>query len=184
MNMRIRRSDARSSAIARWRRLVIQNRAAPADRRKCARAPAPGARRDGRLPPTLSGSALQSAYFELQYIRATPNFSVSSDRRSSPAAQSPTVTPRAILELRYYHLRTGRQVEKTTAYFSTAWCPAAERAGIKPFGCFGAVIAPDSPFMLTLASYPSMAAFDTAREKLAADKEFQTAVDDLTPSAS
>jgi len=70
-------------------------------------------------------------------------------------------------------------VEKTTAYLQHGLVPAAERAGIRPFGCFNALIAPDSPFMLTLASYPSMAAFDAAREKLAADKEFQTAVDEF-----
>lgn len=70
-------------------------------------------------------------------------------------------------------------MEKTTAYLQHGLVPAAERAGIRPFGCFNALIAPDSPFMLTLASYPSMAAFDAAREKLAADKEFQTAVDEF-----
>jgi hypothetical protein len=69
-------------------------------------------------------------------------------------------------------------VEKTTAYLQHGLVPAAERAGIRPFGCFNALIAPDTPFMLTLASYPSMAAFDAAREKLAADKEFQAAVDE------
>jgi hypothetical protein len=94
-------------------------------------------------------------------------------------AQTPApATSRAILELRYFHLRSGRQVEKTTAYLQHGLVPAADRAGIRPFGCFNALIAPDSPFMLTLASYPSMAAFDTAREKLAADKEFQAASDE------
>ena len=87
-------------------------------------------------------------------------------------AQTPAATSRAILELRYYHLRSGRQVEKTTNYLQHGLVPAAERAGIRPFGCFNALIAPDTPFMLTLASYPSMAAFDAGREKLAADKEF------------
>jgi NIPSNAP len=93
-------------------------------------------------------------------------------------AQTPAAPQRAILELRYFHLRSGRQVEKTTAYLQHGWVPAAERAGIRPVGCFNAVIAPDTPFMLTMASYPGMAAFDAAREKLAADKEFQTAVDE------
>jgi len=95
-------------------------------------------------------------------------------------AQTPAAAPRAILELRYFHLRSGRQVEKTTAYLQHGLVPAAERAGIRPFGCFNALIAPDTPFMLTLASYPSMVAFDAAREKLAADKEFQAAADEYT----
>jgi len=93
-------------------------------------------------------------------------------------AQTPASASRAILELRYYHLRSGKQVDKTTAYLQHGLVPAAERAGIRPLGCFSALIAPDTPFMLTLASYPSMAAFDAAREKLAADKEFQRAVDE------
>jgi hypothetical protein len=91
-------------------------------------------------------------------------------------AQTSAAPKRAFLELRYFHLRSGRQVEKTTAYLQHGLVPAAERAGIKPFGCFNALIAPDTPFLLTLASYPDMAAFEAAREKLAADKEFQAAV--------
>jgi hypothetical protein len=95
-------------------------------------------------------------------------------------AQTPaTPARRAILELRYFHLRSGRQVEKTSAYLQHGLVPAAERAGIKPFGCFNALIAPDTPFMLTLASYPDMAAFSAARQKLADDREFQAAVDEF-----
>jgi hypothetical protein len=94
-------------------------------------------------------------------------------------AQTPAAAQRAILELRYFHLRSGKQVEKTTAYLQHGMVPAAERAGIKPFGCFSAVIAPDTPFLLTVASYPNMAAFDAAREKLAADKELQTAAEEF-----
>jgi hypothetical protein len=93
-------------------------------------------------------------------------------------AQPSPSNQRAILELRYYHMRNGRQVERTTDYLRRGLLPASERAGIRPAGCFNAVIAPDSPFILTLASYPSLAAFETAREKLAADKELQAAADD------
>jgi hypothetical protein len=93
-------------------------------------------------------------------------------------AQSTTSTQRAILELRYYHLRSGPQVQKTTNYLQHGLVPAAERAGIRPLGCFTSLIAPDTPFMLTLASYPSMAAVQTAHEKLAADKDYQAARDE------
>jgi hypothetical protein len=93
-------------------------------------------------------------------------------------AQSPGATPRAILELRYYHLRSGRQVEKTTTYLQHGLFPALERAAIRPTGCFSAVIAPDAPFLLTLISYPSLTALDAGREKLAVDKELQKAADD------
>jgi hypothetical protein len=69
-------------------------------------------------------------------------------------------------------------VERTTDYLRRGLLPAWERAGIRPVGCFNAVIAPDSPFILTLASYPSLAALETAREKLAADKELLAAADE------
>jgi hypothetical protein len=93
---------------------------------------------------------------------------------------------RAVIELRYYHVRSGPQVKRTTDYLRDGLAPASERAGIRPLGCFNAVVAPDSPFLLTVASYPSLTAIETAREKLAADKEFQAASEafNATPELS
>jgi hypothetical protein len=93
-------------------------------------------------------------------------------------AQTHPANQRAIVELRYFRMRNGRQVERTTGYLRSGLLPAFERAGIRPVGCFNAVIAPDSPFILTLASYPSLAAFETSREKLATDKELLSAADE------
>ena len=93
-------------------------------------------------------------------------------------SQTPPAGQRALLELRYYRMRNGRQVQRTTDYLQRGLLPAWERAGIRPVGCFNAVIAPDAPFILTLASYPSMAAWETAREKLSTDKELQAAADE------
>lgn len=93
-------------------------------------------------------------------------------------AQSSPANQRVIIELRYFRMRNGRQVERTTEYLRRGLLPASERAGIRPVGCFNAVIAPDSPFILTLAGYPSLAALETAREKLSADKEFLAAADE------
>src|SRR5262249_3549419 len=39
-------------------------------------------------------------------------------------------------------------------------------------GVFGNLIAPNGPFLMTLASFPSMAAYETALEKLAGDKAY------------
>jgi hypothetical protein len=85
---------------------------------------------------------------------------------------------RAFFELRYFRMRSGPQVERTTRYLQRGWLPAAQRAGIAPLGFFNSVIGPQSPFILSLASYPSLAALDAAREKLDADKEFQAARDE------
>lgn len=86
---------------------------------------------------------------------------------------------RAFFELRYFKMRNGGQVQRTTAYLQKGWLPAASRAGVQPVGFFSAVVAPDSPFILSLASYPSLAALETARAHMAADKEFQAAADDF-----
>jgi NIPSNAP len=86
---------------------------------------------------------------------------------------------RAYFELRRYKMRSGRQVERTTAYLQKGWLPAASRASIQTVGLFSAVVAPDSPFILTLSSYPSLAALETAREHMAADAEFQAARDEF-----
>lgn len=98
-------------------------------------------------------------------------------------AQTSQPSQRVIIELRYFRMRNGRQVERTTDYLRTGLLPACERAGIRPLGCFSAVIAPDSPFILTLASYPSLAALEASREKLAADKEFVAAADEYNSAA-
>jgi hypothetical protein len=93
-------------------------------------------------------------------------------------AQTSLANQRVVIELRYFRMRNGRQVERTTEYLRRGLLPASVRAGIRPVGCFNAVIAPDSPFILTLASYPSLAALETAREKLGADQEFLAAADE------
>ena len=85
---------------------------------------------------------------------------------------------RAYFDLRYYRMRNGPQVERTTRYLQRGWMPAAQRAGIGPLGFFNCTIGPQSPFILSVTSYPSLAALETAREKLAADKEFQAAADE------
>jgi len=84
----------------------------------------------------------------------------------------------AFFELRYYHLRTGAQTERTSNFLSKHFLPAAQRLGIGPVGFFGAVIAEGSPFILALVSYPSPAAFAGSMAALAADKEFQRGFDE------
>ncbi len=93
----------------------------------------------------------------------------------SPAAAA---GKRGFFELRYFRMRSGPQVERTTRYLQRGWLPAAQRAGIGPLGFFNAVIGPQSPFILSVASYPSLAAMEAGREKLAGDKEFQAAFDE------
>ena len=84
----------------------------------------------------------------------------------------------AVFELRRYQLRSGKQVERTTDYLRRGWLPAAQRAGAGPIGLFNALVAPESPFVLVLTSFPSLSAIAELGRKLAADKEFQTAFEE------
>jgi NIPSNAP len=92
--------------------------------------------------------------------------------------QNSTAAQPAIIELRYFYLRSGKQVERTNQYLRDGWLPAARRAGIQATGFFNSVVAPQSPFVLALTSFPSLAAIGELARKLAADKEFQAANDE------
>src|SRR5438105_755880 len=67
------------------------------------------------------------------------------------------------------------QLQRTSDFLSKASVPALQRAGIGPLGFFASVIAEESPFILALATFPSLAAMETAREKEAQDQEYQKA---------
>lgn len=92
-----------------------------------------------------------------------------------PAAAEPV--KRSIIELRYLRMRnaTENQVQRTTDFLSKGAVPALKRAGIEPLGFFTSVIAEESPFILALATFPSLAAMELAREKQAQDPEYQKA---------
>jgi hypothetical protein len=87
------------------------------------------------------------------------------------AAENP-VKP-SLYDLRFFYMRSGNQVDRTSAYLRDVWLTAAKRAGIGPLAVFSAVIGERTPFMLSLASYPGFAAIETSHAKLAADAEFQ-----------
>ncbi|MGD0499009.1 MAG: NIPSNAP family protein [Bryobacteraceae bacterium] len=94
---------------------------------------------------------------------------------SAASANAQAAPKSAYYELRYYRLRTDRadQSKRTTAFLTGAYLPAARRAGAGPIGLFGSVIAPASPFLLCLTSFPSLAAIEDVREKLAGDAAYQ-----------
>ena len=69
-------------------------------------------------------------------------------------------------------MRNGTQMERTSQYLQKVFMPAAQRAGIGPLGFFGPVLAPRAPFILSISSYPSFAAIESAHDKMAADEAF------------
>jgi hypothetical protein len=89
-----------------------------------------------------------------------------------PGAAQSGPPKNAFFHLVYFYLRTGPQVERTTQYLKQVFVPAAERAGLGPVGFFMPVIGERSPFILSLASYPSMASMETIHNHFAEDKEF------------
>lgn len=91
------------------------------------------------------------------------------------AAQA--VTERAILEIRWLWMRTTQenQMQRTGDYLANGAMPALQRAGAGPLGFFGSVIGAESPFILTLTQFPSVAAWDSMRAKQAQDAEYRKA---------
>jgi hypothetical protein len=79
----------------------------------------------------------------------------------------------SIFEMRWFRLRNGSQVQRTADFLSRHFVPAARRAGIGPMGFFSSLIADQGPFVLALASYPSLQAVLDTADRMASDKEFQ-----------
>jgi hypothetical protein len=88
------------------------------------------------------------------------------------AAASQAAPKRAVIETRYFRLRNGDQVQRTTDFLSQYGVPAMRRAGIERIGIFNALIAEQSPFLLVVTSYASLADLDRTQTKLYGDKEF------------
>jgi len=105
------------------------------------------------------------------------NFLTASAAAGMAAAASADAPTRAWYQLTCYYMRSGTQGNRTSDYLRDIWLPAAKRAGAGPVGIFNAVIAEHSPFALVLASYPSLAAFETAQDRMAADVEYRKGAD-------
>jgi hypothetical protein len=94
------------------------------------------------------------------------------------SASSQTKTETNLIELRYFKLRNSpeNQRQRVTDFLKNAYLPAAGRAGMGPIGVFSSLIAPDTPFIVAVRSYGSMYAMEQAWEKIAADKDYQKAL--------
>lgn len=84
----------------------------------------------------------------------------------------------AVLELRYLRLRTNadNQMQRTSEFLEKWYLPAMQRAGAGPLGFFANLIGPDSPSIIYLVSYPTLAAHEAVSIKTGDDKEFQKAL--------
>jgi hypothetical protein len=88
---------------------------------------------------------------------------------------------RQYLTMEWYRCRRDLDVQRLRDFLGNSLVPAANRAGVKPVGVFQISIGPDSPSILLIAHYPSMAAIQEAATKLAQDEKYtadQTAFDE------
>lgn len=97
-----------------------------------------------------------------------------SAQTSTPQPAAPAGLPQ-ILELRYYYLRntTDNMRGRTTEFLRAAHMPALQKAGATATGAFTSSIAPGAPFILTVASFPSIAAYGTTMQSMKENAEYQ-----------
>jgi hypothetical protein len=90
----------------------------------------------------------------------------------------PAAPKGGIIELRQYELRNNpdSQPRRINEFIEKHAIPAGKRAGVASGGVYSTLIGPGSPTVLMVNVYPSLAAMETSTEKLAADKEFQSAL--------
>lgn len=104
---------------------------------------------------------------------------VSASAAAGLYAEPPAGTPNnAFFHLLYFYMRSGSQVDRTTQYLSGVFLPAAKRAGLGPLGMFSPVVGERSPFILSMASYPSLASMQDVHNRFAEDKDFQKGFDE------
>ena len=96
---------------------------------------------------------------------------------ATTTASAADATPPVFIELRRIQLRNGpdNQRQRTTDFLRQQTA-AYGRAGAGPVGAFASSIAPNTPFLLTLVTYPTAAAIEEVASKLANDQEYQHAL--------
>lgn len=90
---------------------------------------------------------------------------------SASAAESKPV----ILQLTKLRLRNSadNQRARCTDFFGKTLLPAFQRAGFGPVGFFSSLVGPDTPYLLVVGSFASLAAIETDTAKLMADSEYR-----------
>ena len=85
----------------------------------------------------------------------------------------------SILDLSYIQMRNSRdeQARTTQEFVEKTVAPALRRAGSGPVGIFSNLIGPDSPRLMVLTSYKSLADMDVVRGRLRGDEELRKAAE-------
>ncbi len=97
---------------------------------------------------------------------ATAARSIIDDKPASAAQQ--------YYELRKYTPRVGSQRGRLTSFLKDAAIPAWNRQGISNVGVFNIMHGPNAPTLYVLLAHETLESVTSLRDKLAADKQFQT----------
>ncbi len=83
------------------------------------------------------------------------------------------------MDIRYFRLRNTpeNQRQRVAEFLEKSVVPTAKRAGAGPVGVFGSSVAPDSPFLMVLTSYRSLAAMEQVGAKIAGDAAFRKSLE-------
>jgi hypothetical protein len=88
--------------------------------------------------------------------------------QASPAA--PSIIEIGIARMRNTHEDQPRRVADV---WKSGFVPALQRAGAGPVGVFSSSVGPESPFILTVTAYTSLAKYEEVHAKVGADAEFR-----------
>ncbi|MFN0106363.1 MAG: NIPSNAP family protein [Bryobacteraceae bacterium] len=91
-------------------------------------------------------------------------------------AQSPAARQYIVMRKLFLRNNADNQAARLTEFLEKSALPAVQRSGAAAIGFFASQLAPDSPFFLALSTYPTLAAYEAAQAKLAADNAYQTAL--------
>lgn len=89
---------------------------------------------------------------------------------------------RSFLELKTWRLHNSdeNQAKRMSEYLEAGLFPALTRAGAKPVAAFANLIGADGPYLVTIVQYASLAAMQSALDKLGADEAHTKALQQLS----
>lgn len=91
----------------------------------------------------------------------------------SSLSAAPAAGQAGFLEVKTYRLHNSfeSQSSRLAEHLQKSYAPAVAKAGAKLVGAFGTVIGPESPSVITVTHYASLAALQSSLAKLAADQK-------------
>lgn len=92
------------------------------------------------------------------------------------AAQTPAKPRYIVMRKLFLRNSADQQNARLTEFLEKSALPAVQRAGAEAVGFFASQLAPDSPFVVALTSFPTLSAYETAQAKMGADAAYQKAL--------